>query len=98
MNQSTAIAAYAESHRMQVVQTYIDEERSGLDFGGRWAATAIKYVQLSNADYEAVLVYDVNRRGGLQNSNEAAYCASWRARHFHRWAHCPDIAGWRPLA
>lgn len=97
MNQSIAIAAYAEAHRMQVVQTYIDEERSGLDLGGRWAAAAIKYVKFSNADYEAVLVYDVNRRGGFKTLTRQP-TAPVGARHFHRWAHCPDIAGWQPLA
>ena len=34
-NQSAAIHAYATSHGMEIVKTYRDEGKSGLDIGGR---------------------------------------------------------------
>ena len=74
INQSVAIAAYAEAHGMEVVRSYIDEGRSGLDLGGRDALQRLlRDVRSGNADYKAVLVYDVSRWGRFQNSDEAAY-------------------------
>jgi DNA invertase Pin-like site-specific DNA recombinase len=74
VNQSVAIAAYAETHGMEVVRSYIDEGRSGLDLGGRdGLQRLLRDVRTGNADYEAVLVYDVSRWGRFQNADEAAY-------------------------
>lgn len=73
-NQSAAIEAYADAHGMQVVRTYLDEGRSGLDLGGRHALQRLlRDVRSGHAEYEAVLVYDVSRWGRFQNSDEAAY-------------------------
>jgi DNA invertase Pin-like site-specific DNA recombinase len=74
INQSVAIAAFAEANGMQVVRTYVDEGRSGLDLGGREGLQRLlQDVRSGHADYEAVLVYDVSRWGRFQNSDEAAY-------------------------
>jgi DNA invertase Pin-like site-specific DNA recombinase len=74
VNQSIAIAAYAQEHGMRVVRSYFDRGRSGLDIGGRDALQRlITDVQSGYAEFKAVLVYDVSRWGRFQNSDEAAY-------------------------
>lgn len=73
-NQSEAIHAYAAAHGMDVVHTFRDEGKSGLDIGGREALQQLlNEVELGDASFEAVLVYDVSRWGRFQNSDEAAF-------------------------
>ncbi|MDQ0010532.1 DNA invertase Pin-like site-specific DNA recombinase [Luteibacter jiangsuensis] len=74
VNQSIAIAAYAQEHGMRVVRSYFDQGRSGLDIGGRDALQRlITDVQSGYAEFKVVLVYDVSSWGRFQNSDEAAY-------------------------
>jgi len=73
-NQSDAIHAYAAAHGMDVVRTFRDEGKSGLDIGGREALQQLlNEVESGRASFEAVLVYDVSRWGRFQNSDEAAF-------------------------
>src|SRR5438270_134852 len=73
-NQTDAIKRYAESHSMQIVRTYSDEGKSGLNIAGRDALRElINDVQNGRADFAAVLVYDVSRWGRFQDSDESAY-------------------------
>jgi DNA invertase Pin-like site-specific DNA recombinase len=73
-NQSTAIQNYAESHGFTVVQTYTDAARSGVVLRRRSGLRQLlKDVVGGNADYRAVLVYDVSRWGRFQDSDEAAH-------------------------
>lgn len=73
-NQSAAIHAYAMSHGMEIVKTYRDEGKSGLDIGGRDALRRLlDDVQARNIQFQVILVYDVSRWGRFQNTDESAH-------------------------
>ncbi|MCH4092020.1 recombinase family protein [Acetobacter sp.] len=73
-NQAEIIAAYAARRNFQIVRNYADEGRSGLNIAGRDALQRlIGDVQSGNADFEAVLVYDISRWGRFQDADESAY-------------------------
>lgn len=82
-NQSDAIRQYADSHGFEIVRTYADEGKSGLRLDGRKALQQLLAdVRSGEADFCAVLVYDVSRWGRFQNPDEGAY-----------YELCCDIAG-----
>jgi DNA invertase Pin-like site-specific DNA recombinase len=73
-NQAEALAKYATAHGMEIVRTYADEGRSGLNIAGRDALKRlIEDVETGKADFEALLVYDVSRWGRFQDADESAY-------------------------
>src|SRR5687768_3154741 len=73
-NQGDAIAAYAAIHGMEIVATYADEGKSGLNIGGREALQRlISDIEKGHADFEALLVYDVSRWGRFQDADESAF-------------------------
>jgi len=73
-NQAAAIAAYAAQHGLAIVRTYADEGKSGLRFADRDALQQlIRDVQSGDADFSAILVYDVSRWGRFQDADESAY-------------------------
>lgn len=73
-NQADAIAAYAARRNFRIVRSYTDAGRSGLDIAGRDALrTLIDDVRSGDADYQAVLVYDISRWGRFQDADESAY-------------------------
>ena len=68
------IRRYAEGRNMQLVRTYSDEARSGLNIEGRnGLRDLIHDVETGRADYAEVLVYDVSRWGRFQDVDESAY-------------------------
>lgn len=72
-NQSAAVAIYADTRGFEIVQTYADEGKSGLNIGGRPALRALlDDVENGRAQFEALLVYDVSRWGRFQDPDEAA--------------------------
>lgn len=72
--QSIAIQKYARQRGFQIVQSYADEGKSGLDIDGRPALSQlIKDVTSGAADFKAVLVYDISRWGRFQDADESAY-------------------------
>lgn len=72
-NQADAIAAYAVRRNYEIVRTYADEGKSGLNLGGRAALQRlIDDIETRRADYDVVLVYDVSRWGRFQDPDEAA--------------------------
>lgn len=72
-NQSASIAIYAEKRGFEIVQTYADEGKSGLTIGGRPALrTLLDDVENGQAQFDALLVYDVSRWGRFQDPDEAA--------------------------
>ena len=74
-NQSAVIRAYAMRRGYEVVRTYADEGKSGLNLGGRAALQKLLAdIESGNADYQALLVYDVSRWGRFQDPDEAASC------------------------
>lgn len=73
-NQADAIAGYAARRNFEIVRSYADEGRSGLNIAGRNSLRQlIGDVQSGAADYEAVLVYDISRWGRFQDADESAY-------------------------
>src|SRR5262245_43019823 len=73
-NQQDVIREYAQRRGYQILRTYADEGRSGLRIEGRDALKRlIRDVESGQADFRAVLVYDVSRWGRFQDTDESAY-------------------------
>ncbi|WP_308462341.1 recombinase family protein [Mesorhizobium sp. INR15] len=72
-NQRDAIRNYAEVMGYEIVATYEDPGRSGLNIWGRPGLTRlIEDIESRRADFETVVVYDVSRWGRFQNTDESA--------------------------
>jgi DNA invertase Pin-like site-specific DNA recombinase len=73
-NQQAGILQYAESHGFVVVRSYADAGKTGVEAKHRYALQQLlRDVSTGQADYKAILVYDVTRWGRFPNSDEAAY-------------------------
>jgi DNA invertase Pin-like site-specific DNA recombinase len=73
-NQTDKIREYADQHGIEIVRTYADEGRSGLNIDGRDALQRlISDVQSGDTNFQIILVYDVSRWGCFQDPDEAAY-------------------------
>jgi DNA invertase Pin-like site-specific DNA recombinase len=73
-NQLEVIRQYATSHNMEIVQEYSDHGRSGLNIAGREGLNQLMSdVENKQADFSALLVYDVSRWGRFQDVDESAY-------------------------
>jgi DNA invertase Pin-like site-specific DNA recombinase len=73
-NQAAAIAAYATQRNLTIVDTFADHGRSGVRIDRRDALQRlISDVQSGQADFEVILVYDINRWGRFQDADESAY-------------------------
>src|SRR5216684_1414309 len=73
-NQKIAIREYAKNHGFMVGKTYADAGRSGVVLKYRVnLSKLLKDVVSGNADFKAILVYDVSRWGRFQDSDEAAH-------------------------
>lgn len=71
-NQDDVIVEYATRRGFVIVKTYADEGKSGLNVAGRASLRKmIDDVQAGNADFSAILVYDISRWG--QDADESAY-------------------------
>jgi len=59
---------------MEIVRTYSDSGRSGLNLSGRAALQELlRDVEGGVADYSVILVYDISRWGRFQDADESAY-------------------------
>lgn len=73
-NQADKIREYAAYRGIEIVKTYEDAGKSGLNIGGRLALQQlIKDVENGEADFQMILVYDVSRWGRFQDADESAY-------------------------
>jgi DNA invertase Pin-like site-specific DNA recombinase len=73
-NQADIIREYAERRGLEIVRTYADEGKSGLNVAGRDSLQKlINDVQTGDVDYTVILVYDVSRWGRFQDADESAY-------------------------
>lgn len=73
-NQATAIALYAADRGIEIVKTYEDAGKSGLNIDGRDALKQlIRDVQGGRPGFEMILVYDVSRWGRFQDADESAH-------------------------
>lgn len=73
-NQEDAIREYALRRGYEIVRTYADAGKSGLNVAGReQLRRLIDDVQNGRADFKAILVYDISRWGRFQDADESAY-------------------------
>lgn len=72
-NQAQVIAAYAVRRGFEIVRTYADAGKSGLNMDGRKELQRLLGdVQSGRADFRSILVYDVSRWGRFQDVDEPA--------------------------
>lgn len=73
-NQSAANALYAAANNFGVVRSFVDEGKTGTTIKGRTGLQELlSVVELGQADFEHILVYDVSRWGRFPDSDEAAH-------------------------
>lgn len=73
-NQSDTIRQYATRRGLEIVHTYTDSGKSGLNIDGRdGLKQLIADVQAGRAEFSVVLAYDVSRWGRFQDADESAY-------------------------
>lgn len=73
-NQEHAIREYADRRSLEIIKTYADEGKSGLNIGGREALQRlISDVEAGCVEFSAILVLDVTRWGRFQDADESAY-------------------------
>lgn len=71
--QKEAIGAFACAHDYEIVRSYEDEGKSGLDLLHRPRLRQLLKDVASAGSFSAVLVYDVSRWGRFQDADAAAY-------------------------
>ena len=73
-NQMAAIKDYADKHNYEIIETYTDGGRSGLNIAGRpELQRMLADVQSRKIQYKAILVLDVTRWGRFQDADESAH-------------------------
>lgn len=73
-NQMAAIKDYADKHNYEIIETYTDGGRSGLNIAGRpELQRMLADVQGHKISYKAILVLDVTRWGRFQDADESAH-------------------------
>ena len=73
-NQLDTIRNYATARGLQILRVFEDSGRSGLRLDGRAALQKLMAeVRTGQADFKAILVYDVSRWGRFQDADEGAY-------------------------
>ncbi|MEM7361304.1 MAG: recombinase family protein [Pseudomonadota bacterium] len=73
-NQARVIKRYAEENGFEIVKTYEDLGKSGVQLSGREALKSLLTdVEIGAANFTAILVYDVSRWGRFQDADESAY-------------------------
>jgi len=73
-NQRDVIRQYAEKRGLDIIRTYEDAGKSGLRIDGRSGLQQlIRDVEAGQANFGAILVYDVSRWGRFQDADESAY-------------------------
>ncbi|HKD06859.1 MAG TPA: recombinase family protein [Bryobacteraceae bacterium] len=73
-NQSSAIREYASANALEIIRTFVDAGKSGLDLKHRPALQSLLQTVVSGAaDFSILLVFDVSRWGRFQDVDESAY-------------------------
>lgn len=73
-NQCDVIREYAAKNNMDVIYTYTDDGKSGLQINGRDSLKQlIDDVNCPGRDFAAILVYDISRRGRFRDADDSAY-------------------------
>ncbi len=86
-NQAEAIHKYAETGNFEIIETYADEGKSGLNIEGREALQRLIHtVESGKARFKVILAYDISRWGRFQDTDEAAhyeYICRWMGITIH---------------
>lgn len=73
-NQLDVIRRFADARGLTILRVFEDSGRSGLKLDGRRALQSLmSEVRSGQADFKAILVYDVSRWGRFQDADEGAY-------------------------
>lgn len=73
-NQMDVIRDYALANDMEIMKTYSDEGKSGLQLKNRDGLKSLIYDVKNNlAEYSVILVYDISRWGRFQDVDQGAY-------------------------
>ena len=73
-NQGDTIRQWAEKNGYEIVETFADEGKSGLNIAGRAALQRLLQTVVSGkATFRAILAYDVSRWGRFQDADESAH-------------------------
>ena len=74
LNQEDVIREYAKQRGFEIVRTYADEGKSGLNVAGRESLQQmISDVQEQRADYSVILAYDISRWGRFQDADDLPF-------------------------
>ncbi|KVA50895.1 recombinase family protein [Burkholderia cepacia] len=93
-NQAQFIAEFASTHGMDIVRSYQDDGKSGLNIEGRQGLRSLlQDVQSRNTDFVAVLVYDVSRWGRFPDPDEAAVYEQTCKRNGVQVIYCAEQFG-----
>lgn len=93
-NQAQFIAEFAETHGMEIVRSYQDDRKSGLNIEGREGLrNLLRDVQSGSVDFVAVLVYDVSRWGRFPDPDEAAVYEQTCKRNGVQIIYCAEQFG-----
>jgi DNA invertase Pin-like site-specific DNA recombinase len=71
--QKDAIAEFARTNGFEIVRSYEDEGKSGLQLVNRPRLRQLLADVAAGASFSAILVYDVSRWGRFQDADAAAY-------------------------
>lgn len=73
-NQADALKEYSEKNNYEIIETFADEGKSGLNISGRLALKRlIEEVTSGKPKYKVILVYDISRWGRFQDADEGAH-------------------------
>ncbi len=73
-NQSDKIREYAARRGIEIIRTYTDAGKSGLNINGRASLKRlIQDVESGPVDFTIILVYDISRWGRFQDADESAF-------------------------
>ncbi|MDN7629710.1 recombinase family protein [Burkholderia cenocepacia] len=93
-NQAQFIAEFASTHGMEIVQSYQDDGKSGLNIEGRQGLRRLlQDIQSGKTHFVAVLVYDVSRWGRFPDPDEAAVYEQTCKRNGVQVIYCAEQFG-----
>ncbi|MBF0584539.1 MAG: recombinase family protein [Magnetococcales bacterium] len=85
---------YAARNGMEIVRTYIDEGKSGLNMEDRDALKRMfEDIISGRADFDVLLIYDISRWGRFQDHDQSAYHEYLCRKHNIRIEYCGQSQG-----
>src|ERR1700678_1573043 len=92
-NQLAAIEAYALLRNFEIVKTYSDPGKSGVDLTRRpGLQQLLADVIKPTPEFQVILVYDITRWGRFQDIDESAYYESSASERAIRFTTVPSLS------